>query len=264
MNHHKFVKSTLAAALLALSSGAYAHSILNGDLPANPSLIDVYRTTCFKADGTTPLKDATGSAWTLPMHANAYTTDDTASVVFGLAKTDSNSGNLYATVAISNAGNVSCDPNATGALGNDCASNPGANANNILPPAAGTSTFASVTTSTHVTEWETLAPSYSLTADDEPPATVSGITVTGWATTNFQPAGPDQNTANGEYVIIISHDSSPKAHSYDFLLHCVNGNTTGSADSAHTGQGSMFQNQGDGTIANSADYDMVLDNGAGF
>ncbi|MDD4914921.1 MAG: hypothetical protein PHW13_07770 [Methylococcales bacterium] len=265
MNHNKFVKSALVGAILTLTAGgADAHSILGGDLPADPSLVDVFRTTCFKADGVTPLKDANGNAWTLPMNANAATTDDTASVVFGLGKTDSHPGSLYATVAISNAGNVSCDPNNTGALGNDCVSNPGANANNILPPAAGTSTSAQATANTTVAEWKTLAPSYGLTADDEPPASVSAIPVAGWGSTNFQATGPDQSTANGEYVIIISHDSAANSHTYDFILHCVNANTSGTADAAHTGQGSMFQKQTDGTIMNTADYDMVLDNGAGF
>lgn len=267
MNHSKFVKAALAGAILSLTAGgAYAHSILGGSLPTNAANVDLFRTTCYKADGVTALKDSSGNAWTLPMAtATPNTTDNTAQVVYGVAKTDSNSGSVTATIALSNSGNVSCDPNGSGNLGNDCASNPGANANNILPAASGTITVSSKSTSTHVTEWESLAGTgayTAYTADDEPPTNVTGVAVTGWATTHFAPIGPDGVTANGEYLIMLSHTGS-NTHTYDFIMHCINSNTSGTADAAHTGQGSMFQNQGDGTIAPSGDYDMVLDNGAG-
>jgi hypothetical protein len=253
MNHNKFVKTALVSAILGLSaSSAYAHSILNGGLPADTSQIDVFRTTCFKADGATPLKDAGGNAWTLPLAANATTTDDTANVVWGIGKTDSHSGSVIATVAIANAGNVS---------------GPSGNANNILPAAAGTSSSGFASASTHVTPWESLAGTGAYTAyatTDEPPINVDGTgAVTNWGTATLQATGPDGSTANGEYVIVISHDGS-NSHNYDFIFHCTNASASGSATSAHTGQGSIFQNQGNGTISNSADYDQVLDNGAGF
>lgn len=243
---NKIFKSTLIGAILSIASGgAFAHSILGGYLPADPSKVDVFRTACFKADGHSGLPDGNGTFWTLPISSSATTPDDTAAFVWAISKTDYNSGNVYATVSVTS--------EASGPIGNVQPPND-SDDNNVLPALGGTINAQVATAKTHATPFS---------GNDEPSLNVDGTGAPDhWGSNSYGFTGPDGSTGNGEYLIVISHDGT-KEHNYDAIFHCINASSSGSATLAHTGQGSGFLNNGDSTISTTSDYEQLLEDGAG-
>jgi hypothetical protein len=240
MKQMKFFKTAIITAVLSatVSGSAFAHSITHGSLAAPATSVDVFRTTCFTSGGA-GLGDGNGSSWTLPYAATETNSNPTDHVTFAISKTGTKAGSVTATFAYADSGNIS---------------GPTGDSNNILPATAGSVETASATATNHATAWAGNAePAWDPITDS--------INETNWVTGHFQPAGVD-GTANGQYVIVISHSGS-NAQTYDFIAHCVDvhasdANSALTIDAVHTGQGAGFQNDGTGHIAPTSDYDQVI------